>query len=59
MSNKEKKKSKKRNIKCIKCNFYDKEYDYCEKKDIENCSQEHTDFSKCDEYLVREDLVMF
>lgn len=58
--NKRKNKSKKCNIKCSTCEHYDKSFDYCEEKDIENCSkQAHTDFSKCDSYLIKHNLVMF
>ena len=61
--NKEKKKSKKNKkckIKCNQCEFYDKPLDYCSEKDIENCTmQTHINFSSCDKFLVREDLIMF
>ena len=58
--NKKKNRFNKHGIKCSTCEYYDKKYDYCEEKDIENCTkQNHTDFSKCREYLVRGDLVMF
>lgn len=61
--NKEKKKSKKNKkckIKCSTCEFYDAPMDYCSQKEIEQCTmQAHINFSSCDSYLVREDLVMF
>lgn len=60
--NKEKKKSKKakKHIKCMRCEFYDAPIDYCSEKDIEDCSkQSHINFSSCEEFLIREDLVMF
>lgn len=59
-SKKKSKKNKKCKIKCQTCEFYDKPFDYCTQKEIEECSkQSHVDFSSCDKYLVREDLVMF
>lgn len=58
--NNSKKKPKKRNIKCNTCEFYDTPLDYCSQREIEECSlQSHINFSSCDDYLVREDLVMF
>lgn len=58
--NKPKKKSKKCSIKCGTCEFYDAPFDYCTQKEIEECSkQAHADFSSCEDYLIREDLVMF
>lgn len=61
--NKEKKKHKKNKkckIKCGTCEFYDALMDYCSQKEIEKCTmQAHINFSSCDEYLIREDLVMF
>ena len=54
------KKNKKCKIKCVQCEFYDKPLDYCSQREIENCTmQTHINFSSCDSYLVREDLVMF
>lgn len=62
-NNNEKKKSKKNKkckIRCKSCEFFDPQLDYCNEKDIENCSEQtHINFSSCDSYLVREDLVMF
>ena len=56
-------KSNKKNkckIKCRTCQFYIPEDDYCMEKDIEYCTkQTSVNFSKCDNYLVRENLVMF
>lgn len=47
-------------LKCKSCEFYDKSADFCTEKEIENCSkQTNVNFSKCDDYLVRESLVMF
>ena len=63
MSEKQKKSGKmndKRKIKCRQCEFYSYEDDYCMERDIENCSrQTNVNFSKCDNFLVRENLVMF
>lgn len=57
---KKQKKNKKCKIKCATCEFYDAPIDYCSQKEIENCTmQAHTNFSNCDKYLIREDLVMF
>ena len=54
------KKNDKRKMKCNTCEFYDHEDDYCMERDIENCSrQTNVNFSKCDNYLVKESLVMF
>lgn len=61
--NKEKKKHKKNKkckIHCKKCEFYDEQFDYCSEKNIENCTmQTHINFSSCDSFLTREDLVFF
>lgn len=57
---KKQKKNKKNKIKCSTCEFYDAPLDYCSKNEIEDCSeQERSNFSKCEDYLIREDLVMF
>ena len=54
------KRNSKRKIKCRQCEFYSYEDDYCMERDIENCSrQTNVNFSKCDNFLVRENLVMF
>lgn len=54
------KKNKKHKIHCIKCQFYDKQFDYCSEKDIEDCSkQSHINFSSCDSFLVKEELMFF
>ena len=59
-SKKKFKKAKKCNLRCATCEFYDAPLDYCSQKDIEQCTvQSHINFSSCDEYLIREDLVMF
>lgn len=53
-------KNNKSQINCKKCQFYDRENDYCIEKDIKNCTkQTNINFSKCDNYLIRENLVMF
>lgn len=55
-----KSKSKKCKLKCCTCEFYDTPLDYCSERDIENCSKQmHTDFSTCEDYLIKESLVMF
>lgn len=47
-------------IKCRTCQFYISEDDYCTEKDIEFCTkQTNVNFSKCDTYLTRDNLVMF
>ncbi len=47
-------------IKCNSCQFYNRKDDYCIERDIGNCSkQSNVNFSKCEDYLVRENLVMF
>ena len=59
-SKKKSKKAKKCKIKCNTCEFYDAPLDYCSQKEIEECSrQAHINFSSCEDYLVREDLIMF
>ena len=59
-SKKKSKKTKKHKIKCNTCEFYDVPYDYCTQKGIEDCSkQTHINFSSCEDFLIREDLVMF
>ena len=53
-------KNNKSHTKCKNCQFYDRKNDYCTEKDIKNCSkQTNINFSKCDSYLIRENLVMF
>lgn len=60
MCKKKAKKSKKCNIKCATCEYYSKDTDFCEAKEIENCSKQvNTDFAQCSDYLVSEKLVMF
>lgn len=57
---KKNKKGKKCKIKCTKCEHYDKPFDYCSEKDIENCSmQTHINFSSCDKFLIKESLAYF
>ena len=53
-------KNNKCQIKCKHCQFYDRKNDYCTEKDIENCiKQTNINFSKCDSYLIRENLICF
>ena len=60
MSENKEKKKKPCNFKCSTCHNYDKDVDYCYYKEIAECSKQiYTDFSICDSYLIREDLVMF
>ena len=57
------KKSNKNNkcrIKCKNCQFYDRENNYCTEKNIKNCTKQfNADFSQCDSYLIRDNLVMY
>lgn len=54
------KKNDKRKIKCRNCQFYDYEMDYCMERDIDNCSrQTNVNFSKCEDFLIQDRLVMF
>lgn len=54
------KKNNNRKIKCSTCQYYDSEYDYCTERDIDNCTrQTNVNFSKCNDFLIRENLVMF
>lgn len=54
------KKNDKRKIKCRNCQFYDYEMDYCTERDIDNCSrQTNVNFSKCEDFLIQDRLVMF
>lgn len=54
------KKNDKRKMKCRTCEFYDNEMDYCMERDMENCSrQTNVNFSKCENYLVKQSLVMY
>lgn len=53
-------KKKKCNFKCSTCEHYEKSKDFCKEKAIENCSKQvNTDFSQCDSFLIRENLIMF
>lgn len=55
-----KSKEKKCNLKCNTCEYYNPKKDFCKEKEIKNCSKNvHIDFSQCDSYLVRENLIMF
>lgn len=57
---KKEEKTKKCDFKCDMCEHYSRIKDFCKEKQIENCSKNsHTDFSKCESFLVRENLVMF
>lgn len=48
------------NFKCRTCENYIVETDYCKEKEIEDCSRHvNTDFSVCEDYLIRENLIMF
>lgn len=54
------KKNDKKKIKCRQCQFYDYEMDYCTERDIENCTrQSNVNFSKCDDFLIQDRLIMF
>lgn len=59
----EKKTTKKKNkggLKCKTCEYYDKHSDTCTERGIKNCSkQANVNFSKCDDYIIKETLVMF
>ena len=53
-------KTKKCNFKCNTREHYDNFADYCREKKIKDCSKQvHTDFSQCEDFLIREKLVMF
>lgn len=53
-------KNNKSHIKCKNCQFYDRKNDYCTEKNIEKCSkQTNANFSQCDSYLIRENLIHF
>jgi hypothetical protein len=58
-----KKKTKKPNkcaVKCVTCQFYDKDSDFCTEKGIEDCTKQiSTDFAQCGDFLVKESLIMF
>lgn len=54
------KKHKKNKIKCSQCEFYDDQFDYCCRKEIEDCTMQHNvNFSSCEDFLVKEELVFF
>lgn len=54
------KKGSKCGTKCETCEFYDKSSDFCEARMIKKCSkQKNSNFSTCEDYLVKESLVMF
>lgn len=53
-------KKKKCAIKCATCEHYNRISDYCREKDIKHCKQQvHTDFSTCESFLIRENLIHF
>lgn len=53
-------KEKKCTLKCKTCVHYNRVSDYCREKDIRHCSKEvNTNFSQCESYLVRENLIWF
>ena len=53
-------KNMKCDLKCKYCTHYNQVNDYCREKEINHCSKQiHTDFSTCDSFLVRENLIMF
>ena len=53
-------KEKKCNLKCKTCEHYNSIADYCREKEIKHCSKQvQTDFSTCDSFLIKENLVMF
>ena len=48
------------NFKCRTCENYVYETDYCREKGIEDCSKHvNTDFSVCEDYLIKHELIMF
>lgn len=54
------KKQKKNSLKCVTCEHYDKAADYCKEKCLEYCTKQvNTDFSQCEDYIIKEKLVMF
>ena len=56
----QKKKDGKHKIKCKNCQFYDQKNDYCTERNIENCDkQSNVNFSKCDSFLIHENLIYF
>lgn len=63
MSDKQKRSNRrngKRKIKCYQCEFYDYDLDCCIERDIENCSrQTNINFSKCDDFLIKDKLIYF
>lgn len=53
-----KNKNKKRLIcTCKQCQFYNKKDDNCQVKNEKNCGNKDAD--KCDDFLIREELVMY
>lgn len=54
------KENRKKKMKCLQCEFYIHDEDYCTERDIENCSrQNNINFSKCENFLINNKLVMF
>lgn len=53
-------KEKKCIFKCVTCENYSRDTDFCKEKNIEQCSKQvHTDFSQCDSFLINHKLIMF
>ena len=53
-------KKQKNNLKCVTCEHYDKAADYCKEKCLEYCSKQvNTNFSQCEDYIIKGKLVMF
>lgn len=47
-------------FKCIMCQNYKSEKDFCEVKQIKDCSRRPpVEFSDCQDYLIHESLIMF
>ena len=55
----EEEKKKQCNSKCVMCEHYQREYDFCKEKEIKGCSKVQTDFSICSSYLISKKLIMF
>lgn len=47
-------------LRCKTCHYYNQIGDFCKEKEIKHCSQQvYTDFSTCDSYLIKENLILF
>ena len=56
----DKDKKTKCDFKCLTCQHYSKQTDFCKEKDIVDCSKKvYTEFSNCKDYIINEKLVMF